>query len=188
MIPLTVQHPELIPYRQIPVLHHPFRKEVLCCGSGHTARKIANTITSSMNVVRQVVPPGTHPMISSRTKHIRSFTGEVISLAKDGTNDVTYLVRQGQQEVVEEDNGDRSYVVLVVISHPCPKDDEDQCSPSLRSWKFKSPKVGKATHELGTRKEAYRSWPRSIICFNSSADIEGERRGILFRQKYRAAS
>jgi len=44
--------------------------------------------------------------------------GGVISPAKDNTNDVAYLVRQGQQEVIEEDDGDRNYVILVVISHP----------------------------------------------------------------------
>jgi len=54
-------------------------------------------------------------MISSRAKHIRSLTGEVTNLAKGNTNDTAYLVRQGQQEVVEEDGGGRNCVILAVI-------------------------------------------------------------------------
>ena len=43
------------------------------------------------------------------------FHRRVISLAKGNTGNMTYLVRQGQQEVIEEDGGDRNYVVLVVV-------------------------------------------------------------------------
>lgn len=39
-----------------------------------------------------------------------------MSPTKCNTNDVAYLVRQGQQEVVEEDGGDGDYVILVVIT------------------------------------------------------------------------
>jgi len=40
-----------------------------------------------------------------------------MSPVKYNTNEMAYLVRQGQQEVVEEDDGDCNYVILVVISH-----------------------------------------------------------------------
>jgi hypothetical protein len=47
-------------------------------------------------------------MISSRAKHIRSITGEVINLVKGEANHMAYLVRQSQQEIIEEDGGDRN--------------------------------------------------------------------------------
>jgi len=56
-------------------------------------------------------------MISSRAKHIRSFTGRVKNPAKGNTN-MAYLVRQCQQEVVEEDSCSRNCVILVTIPHP----------------------------------------------------------------------
>jgi hypothetical protein len=102
-----------------------------------------------MNAVQQLeVTLPTNPMISSRTKRIRPFAGGVINLAKNNASETAYLVRQGQQEVVEEDGGDRNYVILVVISltHGR-KNDENRCSPPLRIWKFRSPKVGKTAHE-----------------------------------------
>lgn len=37
-------------------------------------------------------------------------------MVKGSANDVAYLVRQGQQEVIEEDGGSRGYIILVVIS------------------------------------------------------------------------
>ena len=57
-------------------------------------------------------------MISSRAKHIRSFTGRVTNPAKGNTNNMAYLVRQGQQKVVEEDSCSRNCVILVMIPHP----------------------------------------------------------------------
>ena len=37
-------------------------------------------------------------------------------MVKRRANDVAYLVRQGQKEVIEEDGGSRNYIILVVIS------------------------------------------------------------------------
>jgi hypothetical protein len=105
-IPLTVRKPEHISYRKVPVLCYHFRKKELCCRGKRTARKIANTIMSSKNAVQEVVLPA-YPMISFRAKHIRPYAGKVINLVKDYTDDVTYLVRQCQQEVIGEDGGDR---------------------------------------------------------------------------------
>jgi hypothetical protein len=68
-VSLTVQPPELIYHRKVPVLRHPFRKEDLGCRGERTVMKIANTITPSVNAVRQVILP-TDLMISSRAKRI----------------------------------------------------------------------------------------------------------------------
>jgi hypothetical protein len=38
-------------------------------------------------------------------------------LYEGGTSDMAYLVRQGQQEVVEEDGDDRNCIILVSIPH-----------------------------------------------------------------------
>ena len=39
-----------------------------------------------------------------------------MSPAKRNANEMTYLVCQGQQEVVEEDGSDRNPIILVVIA------------------------------------------------------------------------
>ena len=57
-----------------------------------------------------------YPMISSRAKRIQPFTGP-ISLVRSNTNGIVYLIRQGQQEVVEEDGGDRKAIILAAILH-----------------------------------------------------------------------
>ena len=70
-IALTIQRPDLISYRQIPVLHYPLRKEleVGCWKGKRTARKMAKTMTSSMNGVQHAILH-TYPTISSPAKHI----------------------------------------------------------------------------------------------------------------------
>jgi hypothetical protein len=40
-----------------------------------------------------------------------------MDLTKGYADDVAYLVRQGQQEVIEEDGGDRGRIILVSIPH-----------------------------------------------------------------------
>jgi len=45
-------------------------------------------------------------MISSLSRHIRSFTGETVSLTEKNGNEMAYLVGQGQKEVIEQDGGD----------------------------------------------------------------------------------
>ena len=57
-----------------------------------------------------------YPMISSRTRRIQPFTG-TISPAKNSISYVAYLIRQGQQVVVEEDGGDRHLIILVAIPY-----------------------------------------------------------------------
>jgi len=37
-------------------------------------------------------------------------------VVKRRANDMAYLVRQGQKEVIEEDGGGRNYIILVAIS------------------------------------------------------------------------
>jgi len=69
MIPLTIQKPDLVCDRQVPVLYHPFRQDELYYRGERTARKIANTIASSTSVVRKAALP-TYPMISSPAKRI----------------------------------------------------------------------------------------------------------------------
>jgi hypothetical protein len=69
LILLTIQPPDLKSHRKVPVLCCPFRKEEVCCGGERTARKIANTTTSSINGAQRVIIPA-HPMISSRAKRI----------------------------------------------------------------------------------------------------------------------
>ena len=51
-IPLTTQQPDLICHRQVPVLCYPLRKEELCRRGERTVRKIANTVTLSMDAVQ----------------------------------------------------------------------------------------------------------------------------------------
>jgi hypothetical protein len=63
-------------------------------------------MTSLISVVRRAILPA-YPTIYSRAKHIGSITGGVMDLTKGYADDVAYLVRQGQQEVIEEDGGDR---------------------------------------------------------------------------------
>ena len=41
----------------------------------------------------------------------------MIKLVKNNSDDMAYLVRKGQQKIVEEDDGDRNYVILAVIFH-----------------------------------------------------------------------
>ena len=107
VILLTIQPPEMKSYREVPVLRSIFRKAVLCCGGGRTTTKIANTIRSSTGAVRHAILP-THPMISSLSRRIRSFTGGTISVAKGNANKMAYLVGQSQKEVIEKDGGDRN--------------------------------------------------------------------------------
>ena len=52
----------------------------------------------------------THSAIFSRAKRILPVTREVSP--EENTDNVIYLVCQGQQHVVEEDGGDRHFVVL----------------------------------------------------------------------------
>jgi hypothetical protein len=76
-------------------------------------------------------------MISSRPKHIQSFTGGTISLTKGNSNKIAYLVRQGQQEVLEEDSGGCNCVILPIIDRSLAQrreNDENWCLPPLRSW------------------------------------------------------
>jgi len=40
-----------------------------------------------------------------------------MSLERSSTDGTTCLIRQGQQVIVEEDGGDRHYIILVVIPH-----------------------------------------------------------------------
>ena len=107
VIPLTIQPPDLKPYREVLVLRNPFRKAVLCCGGGRTARKIANTTRSSTSAVRQAIL-STHPMISSLSRSIRSFKGEMINVAEGSANKMAYLVHQCQKKVIEEEGGNRN--------------------------------------------------------------------------------
>jgi len=37
-------------------------------------------------------------------------------VAKRNTNDVAYLIRQGQKKVIEQEGGGRDYMILVVIA------------------------------------------------------------------------
>ena len=71
-----------------------------------------------MNVVQVMFD--TYPMFSSRAKRIQPFTGP-ISLMRSNMNGIVYLVRQGQQEVVEEDGGGRHSIILAAISHSEPQ-------------------------------------------------------------------
>ena len=57
-----------------------------------------------------------YPMISSRAKRIQPFTG-LISLMRSNADNIVYLIRQGQQEVVEEDGGGRHGKILAKIPH-----------------------------------------------------------------------
>ena len=57
-----------------------------------------------------------YPMFSSRTKRIQPFTG-TISPAKNNNSYVAYLIRQGQQVVIEDDGGDRHLIILVAIPY-----------------------------------------------------------------------
>jgi hypothetical protein len=41
----------------------------------------------------------------------------MINVARGNTDSVTYLVRQGQQEVIEEDGGGRNRIILASIAH-----------------------------------------------------------------------
>jgi hypothetical protein len=40
-----------------------------------------------------------------------------MSAANGNTNDMAYFVRQGQQEVIEEDGGGRNRIILASIVH-----------------------------------------------------------------------
>jgi len=51
MTSLTIQQPDLICDREVPVLCYPFRQDEFFCGDECTARKIANTTRSSMSTV-----------------------------------------------------------------------------------------------------------------------------------------
>jgi hypothetical protein len=52
-------------------------------------------------------------MISSRAKRILSIKGEKISIVRGNTDGVTYFVRQGQKEVIEENGDGRNRIILV---------------------------------------------------------------------------
>jgi len=73
-----------------------------------------------MNAVQQVILPA-YPMISFPSKHIRSFTGGVMNLAEDYNDDMAYLIRQGQKEVIEEDGGGGKRIILVAILYSQPQ-------------------------------------------------------------------
>ena len=59
-------------------------------------------------------------MISSRAKRILSSTGGSINVARGNTGDVAYLIRKGQEVVIEEDGGGRNFIVLAAIAHSRP--------------------------------------------------------------------
>jgi hypothetical protein len=40
-----------------------------------------------------------------------------MSAARGDADGMTYLVRQGQKEVVEEDGGDRNRIILASVAH-----------------------------------------------------------------------
>jgi len=44
-----------------------------------------------------------------------------MSVAKRNANNVAYLVPQGQKEFIEEEGGDRNYMILVVIARSQPQ-------------------------------------------------------------------
>ena len=115
MIPLTIQKPELIPHRQIPVLHYPFRTEELCWGGEHTARKIANTIAHRQRMAYNgqfsLRTPCFPPVPS-----VFDLSRGTINLGKRNTDEMAYLVRQGQEVIVEEDGGCRNQIILVAIA------------------------------------------------------------------------
>jgi hypothetical protein len=56
-------------------------------------------------------------MISSRAKHILSFTGGLRNLVRGNIDDTAYLVRKGQQEVVEQEGGGCNLKILDVTFH-----------------------------------------------------------------------
>ena len=68
-ISLTIQQPELVSDRKIPVLYYPFRKDEICYGDERAARKIAKTIRSSTDTVLRATLL-TYPMISSLANRI----------------------------------------------------------------------------------------------------------------------
>jgi hypothetical protein len=113
---LTIHKPGLISYLKVPVLRYLFRKEELCFGGERTKRKTPTTITSLRNSPRRAILCA-YPMIWTRTKRIRSIAGGVINSAEGYANRAAYLVRQGQQEVIEEDCGDRNCIVLFPIPY-----------------------------------------------------------------------
>jgi hypothetical protein len=99
-----------------------------------------------------------------------------MNVAREDTNDVTYLIRQGQQEVIEEDGSDRNRVILAAIAHsqsqkkmktnayfPCGSGDSG----------FK--RSGKSSHEPDRRNGTDKSLPASMISFNPVEDMGGER-------------
>ena len=51
MAPPTIQQPDLIYDRKVPVLRHHFRQDEVYYGGERTTRKIANTVTLSMSAV-----------------------------------------------------------------------------------------------------------------------------------------
>ena len=55
-------------------------------------------------------------MISFLANRILSFTGGTINAAKRQAKDMTHLVRQGQEEVIEEDSGGRNRIILITIT------------------------------------------------------------------------
>jgi hypothetical protein len=158
MIPLTIQKPDLISYLKVPVLRYPFRKEELYFGGERTTRKIPTTITSLRNSPRRAILCA-YPMIWTRTKRIRSIAGGTINSAEGHANRTAYLVRQGQQEVIEEDCGDRNCIILIPI--PCQhsrskKMMKNDAHPRCGAEDFGVQRSGKSSHGREERKGAHR--------------------------------
>ena len=62
-------------------------------------------------------------------------------MAKRRVNDVAYLVRQGQKEVIEEDGGGRNYVILAEIARSWPQTRLKSVPTFLAVLGAQSPKV-----------------------------------------------
>ena len=116
----------------------------------------------------------TYPMISSRAKRIRSFAEEAINLAKENTNDMTYLIRQGQEVVIEDNGGSGRLIILVVISLGVTKMTEIGAHFHSSPGDLDGERLGEATHEPDKR-ETHRSLPMSITSFNVGEDMGGEK-------------
>jgi hypothetical protein len=107
-ISLTIQIPDLISYRQVPVLLYPFRKEALCCGGRGTYHEEDRKHYDIVNECRTASDSACVPHDFLPCQAYSIYHRRVINLAKGDANHLAYLVRQGQEEVIEEDGGDRN--------------------------------------------------------------------------------
>jgi hypothetical protein len=180
-IPLTIQPPELISHRKIPVLYYPFRKGELCCRGELTTMKIANTTTSSINRILA--------SNSARIPH-DFFPRQAYVTFHEGDNKLGEGKHQWhgspRPPVSERSHRRRwrwpqSNNTGLNRSFPIAQSMKINAHPRHGPGGFGVQRTGKPTHELYQKKGTHISWPASIISLMTRRKTwkGSERRGGL---------